>query len=353
MKSTLSKYLKLSMCGILCISAICANNKAVNAAETATLNNNNEELIVSMYAEDKTSNMIKLNPVSKEYSEIVSNKEVWLSGNLTDDKSTLVYMNAIGQETWQVFSLDLKNKITSKLTTDNVGKFNGKAGKDNIVYFEVFDKSTALAKIEKYNTKDHSSFIFDAADKDRNTEEYDVRNDKIIAVMCSNSENEKRRKEPRKGHTPERPITYSIYEMNTDGSNMKQIADVNASEINSISYNYDCKKAIINGENINNDNGIYAVSIENGQITKVLTDNMINSDKNSIISDIGKTNAVLSKDGQTLYFAGSSKSVGEMLFSGITSIPKDIYSYDLKNNKITEVYGDKKHTIITDLTISY
>ena len=42
-----------------------------------------------------------------------------------------------------------------------------------------------------------------------------------------------------------------------------------------------------------------------------------------------------------------------MLFSGITSTPQEIYSYDLKTNKISEVYSDRKHTIITDLTISY
>lgn len=356
MKNTLSKYLKLFMCGALFISGISVcSSKVVNAAETNTLNNNNEELIVSMRADDEKSNVIKFNTTSKECNELISNQEVWLSGNLTEDKSALVYMNAIGEEPWQVFSLNLKNNLNSKVTTDKLGKYNGKAGKDgNTVYFGVFDKNTNLPKIEKYNINDNSVFIFDAVDKYRSLERFDVRNDKIIAVMISKEEDSKIGKVHKKG-TPEPSVTYSIYELNTNGSDMKKIADINASSIYTISYNYDCKKAIINGKNINNDNdeGIYEVNIENGQLTKTLTENMFKSDPNSVISDIGHENAVLSKDGTKLYFAASSKIVGNFLVDGITSKPQDIYSYDLKTNKITQVYEFRKHTIITDLTISY
>ena len=95
------------------------------------------------------------------------------------------------------------------------------------------------------------------------------------------------------------------------------------------------------------------LNIENGQLTKILTESMFKSDQNSVISDIGHENAVLSKDGTKLYFPASSKNVGIFLVDGITSKPQDVYSYDLKTNKITQVYGFRKHTIITDLTISY
>lgn len=357
MKNTLSKYFKLVICGIFFISGIgIGSSKAVYGTEITTLNNGNEELIVSMRTADEKSNIVKYNPITKESSELISDQDVWLSGNLTEDKNTLVYMNAIGEETWQVFSLNLKNKINSKVTTDQLGKYDGKAGKDShSVYFGMFDKKSNVPKIEKYNVTDHSAFVFDAADNDRRLERYDVRNDKIISVMCSKAEDSKRRGKVRKIGTPEPPITYSIYEINTNGSEMKKIADINASNIYTISYSYDCKKAIINGKNINNDNdeGIYEVNIENGQLTKIMTENMLNSVKNSVISDIGHENAVLSKDGTKLYFAASSKSVGNFLVDGITSKPQDIYSYDLKNNKIELVYAYIKNTIITDLTISY
>ena len=88
MKNTLSKYLKLFICGTLFISGISiGSSKSVNAAETTTLNNNNEELIVSMYDKDGISNITKVNPISKEYSELVSNQSVFLTGNLYEDKS--------------------------------------------------------------------------------------------------------------------------------------------------------------------------------------------------------------------------------------------------------------------------
>lgn len=83
MKNTLSKYLKLFMCGALFISGISiSSSKVVNAAKTTKLNNNNEELIVSMYDKDGISNITKVNAISKEYSELVSNQSVWLNGNL-------------------------------------------------------------------------------------------------------------------------------------------------------------------------------------------------------------------------------------------------------------------------------
>ena len=251
-------------------------------------------------------------------------------------------MNAVGEEPWQLFSLDLKNKKTSKVTTDKVGKFNGKAGKDNVIYFGVLDKSSIISKIEKLNTKDNSSLIFDRLDKDRDPQVYDVRNDKVVAVMVSNSEENKRQEEAnktKKAKTNLKPIDYTIYEMNSDDTNMKRIASVNAYRIDSISYNYDCKKVIITGKDINNENGqgIYEISTENGQVTKLLTNPMIQSDKNSTISEVGRSSAVLSKDGHTLYFGGVPKGASELKFLDVTSMPQNVYSYDLTTNNIKDV----------------
>jgi hypothetical protein len=355
MKKNLCKNLKLIMCGIFVVSELSIGSSQIaRGAESTTLNNSSEELIVSMRTADEKSNIVKYNPITKDASQLISDQEVWLSGNLTEDKSNLVYMNAIGEETWQVFSLNLKNNINSKVTTDKLGKFNGKAGKDgNTVYFAAFDKSTKLPKIEKYNVNDNSAFVFDAADKDRSIERFDVRNDKIISVMISKEEDSKSR--AHKKGDPEPSFLYSIYELSTNGSDMKKIADINASIIYSISYSYDCKKAIINGRNINNDNdeGIYELNIENGQVTKIVTENMLNSDKNYDISDIGHENAVLSKDGTKVYFPASSKSVGFFVVDEMTGKPQDVYSYDLKTNKVELAYAYRTHTVITDLTISY
>ncbi|AOR25139.1 hypothetical protein [Clostridium taeniosporum] len=325
------------------------NNLSADTDEAKT-----EDLIVSLYDTDGKSNITKVNTLSKEESTLVSNREAWLSGNLSKDKNSLVYMDAIGEEPWQVFSLDLKSNKTCKITNDKVGKFNGKAGDGKTVYVETLDRVSALAKIAKVNIENKSVKILDSEDEDRSVQAYDYRNDKIIAAMFSNSENNKRIDEANNTNIPIKPIEYTIYEMNGDGSNQRKVASINASRIGSISYNYDCKKAIIHENDINDFkcNGIYEVSIDTGDITPLLTNKMINEQKDSIISEIGE-NSVISKDGNLLYFTAIPKNAEEIDFSCMTSYPKRIYSYNLSTHEINEVYKYKTPMVITDLTISY
>lgn len=362
MKNKLSRKFKVSICSILLISAVCVgiftiNNKK-NAA-TISLHKNSGELVISLYDTDGKSNITKVNLASKEETKLVSDREVYLSGNLSEDKNSLIYMDAIGDEPWQVFSLDLKNNKTYEATTDNVGKFGGKAGNGNTIYFETLDKLSGLSKIAQINTEDKSAKIFDIDDKDRAVSKYDSRNNKIVAVMFSNAEDNKRHTEANKTKKSKlnlKPMDYSICELNADGSNIKNIATVNAKNIYSISYNYDGKKAIIYGENINNDNdyGIYELSIETGEITSLLTNTMIHDQKDCIISEIrDNESAVLSKDDKLLYFTARPKDAGTLKFLDTTAYPQEIYSYNLADHEIKEVYKFKSPTLITDLTISY
>ncbi|WP_026887559.1 hypothetical protein [Clostridium beijerinckii] len=363
MKNKLSRNLRVLICSILLISAVCGgifiiNNK--HTALTTLLNNNNtEDLIVSLYDTDGKSNITKVNLASKEETKLVSDREVWLSGNLSEDKNSLIYMDAIGDEPWQVFSLNLKNNKTYKVTTDNIGKFGGKSGNGSTLYFQTLDKSSGIAKIAKINTEDKSSEIFDNEDKDRDVQVYDSRNDKIIAVMFSNAEDNKRHTEASKtkqAKTNLKPMDYTICEINADGSNIKRIASVSAKSITSISYNYDGKKAIIYGENINNENdyGIYELSIETGEMKSLLTNTMIHDKKDCIISEIrDNESAILSKDEKLLYFTGRPKGSEKLKFLDTTSYPQEIYSYNLTTQEIKEVYKYNRPTIITNLTISY
>lgn len=360
MKNKLNKYFVV-LCSILLISAICVGIFTLhNKKEVKTISlNNSEDLVVSLYDTDGKSNITKVNLASKEETGLVSNREVWLSGNLSEDKNSLIYMDAIGDEPWQVFLLDLKNNKTYKATTDDIGKLGGKSGKENIIYFETLNKSSGLAKIAKINTADKSSEVFDAENNDRTVEVYDSRNDKILAVTVSNSEDNKRRNDANKTKNSKlnlKPIDYTIYEMNGDFSNMKKVALVNAKKINSISYNYDGTKAIIYGENINNENGygIYELSTQTGEITSLLTDTMIHDQNDCIVSKIeDNESAALSKDEKLLYFTGRPKDAVKLTFLDTTSYPQEIYSYNLTNHEIQEVYKYKTPTLITDLTISY
>lgn len=362
MKNKLSRKFKVLICSIILISAVCGGIFTISNKKDVTINslsNNNEELVVSLYDADGKSNITKINLASREETQLVSDREVYLSGNLSEDKKSLLYMDAIGDETWQVFSLDLENNKTYKVTTDNVGKFGGKAGSGNTIYFETLDKSSGLSKIAKINTEDKSAEIFDNEDKDRVVTLYDSRNDKIVAVMISNAEDNKRHTEANKTKKAKinlKPMDYNICELNADGSNIKKIASVNAKNITSISYNYNGKKAIIYGENINNENGygIYELDIETGEIKSLLTNTMIHDQKDCIVSEIaGNEFAVLSKDDKLLYFTGRPKDADKLQFVDTKSYPQVIYSYNITNHEIQEVYKYKSPTLITDLTISY
>ena len=348
MISRLNKYIKLFVCSIFVISVI--------FIAIFTFYNKKEKLLVSLYDIDGKSNITMINPISKSENELVSNRNVWLSGNLSKDRNYLVYMDAIGDEPWQVFLLDLANKKTYKITTDNCRKLRGKSGMKNIVYFEVLNSTLDGAKIAKVNIKDKSSEIFDTSTIGRSFEVYDVRNNKITAATVYITENNKRQEEANNKNVSLKAIPYSIYEMNADGSDIKQIASVNAKFIDSISYSYNCKKIIIGGKDINNENGsgIYEVSTDTGKVIRLLTDSMINKQKDSILAGIGSNSlGVVSKSGNLLYFAGIQKGAKALHFGSVDSFPRQIYSYNFSNHKIKQVYEYKKPTIITDLTISY
>lgn len=317
---------------------------------------NDEELLISSYNIDGKSNIVKMDMLSKNKKELIANRDVWLSGDLSDDKKYLTYMDAISNEPWQVFLLNLKSKKNYEVTTDNYKKFRVKYGTKDVIYFETFKSGLDPSKIVRINMKNRISKIFDTSNTDRSFGAYDVRNNKIIVVSVSNSENNKRLKITNENNTSLKPIIYSIYEMNEDGSNIKKIGNINAQFIRSISYNYDCKKAIICGKEINNEKGncIFEIYIDNGEVKKLLTDTMISKQKNSDVKVIGSNGlGVICKNEQKIYFAGVPKNSKVLNFQSVSSFPTRIYSYNFYNHEMKEIYKCEKSSIITDLTVSY
>lgn len=358
MKKNINKCIKIFIVCILFIGAIFVSKVAFhnNECNNFLLNDKNEKLIISSYNFSGKSDITEINTSLKNKKQLVFNRNVWLSGNLSEDKNYLVYMDAIADEPWQVFLLNLKNKKTYKVTTDNYKKFHGKYGMKGIIYFQIFKSESDAAKIARVNIKNRTSNIFDISYIDRSFEAYDVRNNKIVAASVSNSENNRRLEMANKENSSLKPIVYSIYEMDGDGSNMKKIGVINAQVISSISYNYNCKKVIVCGKGINNEkgNGIFEICISNGKIKKLLTDISISKQKNSDVKAIGSNSvAVVCKNEQLMYFNGIPKNTKMMEFKGINSFPMEIYSYNFSNHQIKEVYKSKEPSIITDLTVSY
>lgn len=152
------------------------------------------------------------------------------------------------------------------------------------------------------------------------------------------------------------PIPNTIYESDLNSTDLKEIGTIQASLIESISLNYDGKKAIIGGEDINGDSGygIYEFSIDTGTITRILTDDSLKTIKNSIVGQIlHPPLATISKDDKLIYFTGTLKDSKSVNISGINCYPTSVFSYNINTGDLKEVYPPSVASMIFDLNIKY
>ncbi len=337
---------------------------AKNPTNTTPIHKNNntldnEKIVVSAYNREGKSSITLVNPKNGLGEVLLDNRDVWLSGEVSSDGKSLVYVDAIGDTgAWNVFLRDLKTKKTYQVTNDSLGQLNARFGDKNgkVIYSEVIGNSGPASKIVKIDTENKNSVLLDSNQKDRSAEKFDVFENKIVGAFVSESQNNKRWEEANMKDIEPRQLPYSICEMDKDGKNMREISKINAINIDFISYGADGKYITFGGEKIGNDSGsgIYKLSIENGKLERLLTDTMLKEKEKSIVSKIGKERyGVLSKDGKKLYFAGVPKDAKEVTFKDITSKPRSLYQYDLETKEIEQIYDPKGPVIITDVTISY
>lgn len=318
----------------------------------------NEVLIVSVFDNESKGSVVEINAEKKIENELVSNEDVWLQATLSGNKQYLSYISAKGDGPWDIYLLDRNNEKTYRVTNDTLGqiipRFGDKEG--NTIYSEIVGATFPVPKIAKVDVKKKDSIIFDTEQPDRAVEMYDISKDKIIGAFVSEKENTERFKVANEEGRTVGQITYSLYEMNLDGSEMNLVTNIKASSIDSIAYGPNGDYIILGGENINKDegSGIYQLSLVDKSLNTILTDQLIKESKNSILSEIGQRRlAVMSKNEQNIYFAGIPKNAGEVNFDGITTSVQCIYKYDLDTKEITKVYENKKPAFVTDLTVTY
>lgn len=318
----------------------------------------NEVLIVSVFDNESKGSVVEINAEKNLENELISNEEVWLHATLSGNKQYLSYISAKGDGPWEIYLLDRNDKKTYQVTNDTLGqiipRFGDKEG--NTIYSGIIGAAFPVSKIAKIDVKNKDSIIFDTEQPDRAVEKYDISKDKIIGAFVSEEENMARWEAANEDGGTREQIDYSIYDMNLDGTDMNLVTKIKAVTIDSIAYGPNGDTIILGGENVDKGegSGIYQLDLTNQTLTTILTDQMIKESKNSILSEIGQARlAVMSKNEQSIYFAGIPKNAEEVNFDGITTKEQYIYKYDLDNKEITKVYEHKKTAFITDLTVTY
>lgn len=312
-----------------------------------------DKLIISTFSAENKGNMLSLNLNDNSENSLIKDRQVGITGDLSADGSKIAYVDALGDtDPWQIYLYNFADNQTSKVTSDNFGKSHAKISSDNSIYFITFTKEN-IVKLGKVNSETNSYDIIDQDDPDRQLDAFDIKNNKLVISTDSRSLELKEWKE-NKGHYM--PITHTLFELDPNGNDFKKIAEIKASSIESISYNYDNKKIIIGGCDINDNSGygIYELSVDTGTLTTILTDNILKNTGNSIVSKIAHPPlATMSKDGNVIYFSGAPKDSESVTIAGLSCYPTSIFSYNINTKELKEVFTPKTSSLIFDMNIKY
>lgn len=309
-----------------------------------------DKLIISTFSSNSIGNIILYDPVENSIIPAIQDKKVGVTGDISNDGSKVAYVDALSDtDSWQVYLKEANKKDNKKLTTSEYGKVSPKFLDNESVCFLTGD-SSGVIKIGKVNTDSKESIVIDEENEDRQVDCFDVRENKIIMSSTLNSISEKSWED---NNGEDKPISHTIYEIDDNGESMKKIAEFQASTIYSISYNSDGTKAIIGGCDVNGDSGegIYTLSLENGKVTTILnTQSLMNTN----VSEFANPNiAKISSDESLIYFTGVPLNTEEVEIDGIKCYPTAIFSYNLNNKKIEQVYNPENPSFIFDFNIKY
>lgn len=312
-----------------------------------------DKLIISTFSAEDKGDILSLNLNDNTENTLIKDRQVAITGDLSADGSKAVYVDALGDsDPWQIYLYNFTDNQTSKVTSDNFGKSHAKISNDNSIYFITSTKQN-IVKLGKVNSETNSYDIIDQDDPDRQLDAFDIKNNKLIISTEARSL-ELKEWNANKGHYM--PITHTLFEVDPNGNDFKKIAEVKASSIESISYNYDGKKIIIGGRDINDNSGygIFELSVDTGALSTILTDDILTNTENSIVTQIAHPPlATMSKDENLIYFSGVNKDSGNVNIAGLSCYPVSLFSYNLNTKELKEVFTPKTSSLIFDMNIKY
>lgn len=310
------------------------------------------QLIVSLFDENEKGSMVAVNLNNGSVSDIIKDRNVEITGDISLDGSKAVYVDALTDyDQWQIYSCDLESKTATKVKTNDYGKVHARVADNDSIYFLTATEKNVV-KVGKVDSKTNEYSIIDGNDADRESDAFDVKNDTIVISTESRSEQLEKYEENDCNY---QPIIHTIFKSDLNGSKLEKIGEIKSSYIGALCISYDGKKIIIGGEDINGDSGdsIYEMDVESGHATKILSKDILDNIENSNIKEIESSLVALSKDGKNVYLMGESADSQKFNVAGITSYSKSIFSYNKETKEIKKIYTPTSNSMIADLNIKY
>ncbi|MBC2399758.1 hypothetical protein [Clostridium tetanomorphum] len=309
--------------------------------------NKGEWITVTVSNTQNKSDLWLINTKTQTKQKLLNNKDVEVTGKVNAKGNILLYSDAIGTNPWDIFKLDIKSNETYQITNDPLGQFNVHFGdeKGNIIFAKNGGKSSPIPQISKIdvNKKEVQTFILGS---DIGVEDFDVRNNKIIAITFSFNEFLTKRIKQQDSSSK---MKYSIKELDFSGNVTKDLKDINAVRLDSISFSKSGKAIILGGKGmLKDETGFYKLDLKESNLTTLLTEGQL--------KDIELSQpyiACLSSNEQDIYFAANPTGTKPKdFFGGITAYPNALYSYNLKEKQIRKIFK-VPDTFISSISSTY
>ncbi len=317
-----------------------------------------EWLTVAIIDSQGRSSIWLVDPQTGKKKVLLNNREVMLSGKLSSDGNWLAYTDAIGDGPWDAFLLNIKNNMVYQVTHDRQLQFNLRfANNDNqVIYAKVGGVTSWVPKIAKIDINKKEAKIVVNGNQDLAVEAFDIAKGKIIAVTYSFNEDIKRHQEANeKGLKEPSPMMYHFIVTNLDGTAVKEVAQIKARNVDSVSWGPRGDTVVFGGSGVDskNENGIYQLGVKEGKISMLLSETEVNNSSQTIKLFLFKRFAVLSADDRNIYFNAVPIGSKEGIFdNNILSYPSAVYSYDREKKNIKKVFQES-NSFVTDLNITY
>lgn len=295
-----------------------------------------EWIVVTVSNSENKSDLWLINTQNQTKQKLLNNKSVVVTGKVNTNGNTLLYSDAIGTNPWDIFKLNIESKEIYQITNDALGQFNLHFGdeKGNVIFTKSGGKSSPVPKISKIdiNKKEAQTFSLGS---DIGVQDFDVRNDKIIALTFSFDEFLTKRIKEKDDYSK---IKYSIIEMDYYGNIVKELATISAVRIDSISFTRPGNSIVLGGEGIlNNEKGFYKLDLKSNKIDVLLTQKEL--EKIGKISELSQPYiACLSSDEKNIYFTAIPEGANTKNIFGLTIYPNILYCYNFKEKKVSEIF---------------
>jgi hypothetical protein len=315
-----------------------------------------EWLTLSVFDTAGKSGIWLVNTKTGKLEQVIRDREVMLNGELSSSGEWVAFADALEDRPWDAFLLNTGTRKVYQVTHDELGQFQPRFGdqKGQLIFAKVGGLSSPVPKIAKIDLEHSTQTVLDNQDPDRSVEAFDVSEDQIIAATFSQQKDDERYQEANEKGTPElAPLTYRFLTMQLEGTDLREVATVKATQVDSVEWSSDRNLAIFTGKDVNGDRGegIYLLSLQDGKVERLLGTEELQQ-AGGIAERLGNQRfANLAFDHSKLYFVAVPRGESEKTFAGLTFFPSAVYSYDLQGKQIQEVFR-KQDTIITGLSLT-